>query len=118
LLGVLVCQLFAPVSIFAFAEHYKPLEERWLQINDKLPEMQAEVDFLKIQYLSSDTVLHGAKDLYSRWANLTFEDKRTIVEVITNKITIDKEDITISLAYLPSASQNAGKRQQAVRGLG
>ena len=102
----------------AFAEHYKPLEERWRQINDKLPEMQAEVDFLKIQYLSSDTVLHGAKDLYSRWTSLTFEDKRTIVEVITNKITIDKEDITISLAYLPSASQNAGKKQQVVRGRG
>ncbi len=85
-----------------FAEHYRPLEERSKQINDQLPELQAEIDFLTIQHKSSDTVLHDAKDLYSQWDTLTFEDKRAIVEVITERITIDSEDISIKLSYVPT----------------
>ena len=93
-----------------FAMHYKPKEDRLTQIDNQMPELQAEVDFLKIQYLSSDMVLREAKDLYDRWLTLTFEEKRTIVEIITDRITIGENDIAFSLAYLP-ASLNVGKRQ-------
>ncbi|HYV90892.1 MAG TPA: recombinase family protein [Chitinophagales bacterium] len=85
-----------------FAEHYRPLEERMLQILNQLPELQAEVDFLKIQHLSSDTVVQDAKDLYSHWNSLAFEEKRTIIEIITEKIVVGKEDIYVKLSYLPS----------------
>lgn len=85
-----------------FAEHYRPLEERLLQIMNQHPELQAEVDFLKIQHLSSNVVLHDAKDLYIQWNSLSFEERRTIVEVITEKIIVDKEDIYIKLTYLPT----------------
>ena len=91
--------------------HHKPLEERMVQLDAQLPELQASVDFLKIQYLSSDTVLQGAKDLYTHWPELDFEHKRTIVEVITERITVGKEDIEIKMSYLPSISGNAGKSQ-------
>ena len=59
-----------------FGLRYKPLEERLNQIEDQLPEIQAEIDFLKIQYLSSDQILHDAQDLYSRWPTLTSEEKQ------------------------------------------
>ena len=95
----------------AFPVHYKPLQERYSQIEAQLPELQAEVDFLKIQYLSGDTVLRDAKDLYDRWLSLPFEEKRTIVETITDKITVGKEDIAFSLSYLPTASLNSGNKQ-------
>jgi len=85
-----------------FAEQYWPLEEQLGQLEKQLPELQAEVDFLKISYASSDVVLQNAKDLYDRWPTIPFEEKRTIVETITNRITIGKEDVTISLAYLPN----------------
>jgi len=94
-----------------FILHHKPLEERMGQLDAQIPELQASVDFLKIQYLSSDTVLQGAKDLYTRWPDISFENKRTIVEVITDKITVGTEDINIKLSYLPSISGNAGKSQ-------
>lgn len=80
----------------------KPLEIRVKQLEDQLPELEAEVDFLKIEYLSSETVLNGAKELYSNWMAMPFDEKRNIVELITNDITISKSDINISLSYLPT----------------
>ncbi|RLE06649.1 recombinase family protein [Candidatus Aerophobetes bacterium] len=98
-----------------FGKRYKPLEERLKQIEDKIPELQGEIDFLKIQYLSSDQILSEAKDLYSRWPELTQEEKRKIVENITEKIIIGKDDITIHLCYLPSFSEMTSSWQRNLR---
>lgn len=100
-----------------FAKFYKPTEQRLRQIEAQLPELEAEIDFLKIQYLSSDTILQEAKDLYNNWNNLPFEEKRSIVETITEKIVINSDSIDISLSYLPSPalSLNAGNKQHNYR---
>ena len=97
----------------AFMEEHAPLEERMAQIQESLPELQATADFLKIQYLSSDVVLQDARDLYDRWPVLDFVEKRNIVEIITDSITVGAEDISINLSYLPN-KQNAGKRAHAL----
>jgi site-specific DNA recombinase len=94
-----------------FAIHYRPAEDRLQLLENQLPELQAEVDFLKIQYASSDVILTDAKNLYDRWPDLPFEQKRTIIETITEKITVGTEDISIKLSYLPTFSENTGKRQ-------
>jgi site-specific DNA recombinase len=93
----------AEITVEAYGRQYRPLEERWKQIDSQIPEVQGEIDFLKIQYLSSDEIVHEAKDLYSRWSDLNSEEKRKIIENITEKIVIGKEDITINLTYLPSS---------------
>lgn len=95
----------------------KPLEVQVKQLEDQLPELEAEVDFLKIEYLSSETVLNGAKELYNNWKAMPFEEKRNIVELITNDITISKSDINISLSYLPTTHpfQKAGKSDRRER---
>jgi site-specific DNA recombinase len=67
--------------------------------------VQGEIDFLKIQYLSSDEVLTEARDLYSRWPDLAFEEKRQIVENIVEKITVGKDEVAIDLCCLPSPSE-------------
>jgi len=90
------------IDMKSYGRQYRPLESRLTQIEDKIPELQAEIDFLKIQYLSSDEILNEAKDLYSRWPELVAEEKRKIVENITEKIIVGKEDVTINLCYLPS----------------
>lgn len=102
----------------AFPLEYKPLEERYFQLEKQLPELEAEVDFLRIHYMSSDTVLQEAKDLHNGWPTLPFEQKRAIVEIITDSITVGKSDIHIALSYLPTThpSQNGGKRQHCHRG--
>ncbi len=75
----------------------------------------AEIDFLKIQTLSSDTILRDAKDLFQRWPQMPFQEKRNIIEVITDNITIGREDIAIKLAYIPSNFKNPGNKQRNVR---
>ena len=95
--------------------HFKPIEERIMQIDNQLPELEAEIDFMKIQHMSGDVVLSDAKDLYSRWDSLTFEDKRTIVEVITDVITIGKEDIHIKLSYIPTKNTNTRAADAALK---
>lgn len=97
----------------------KPLEVQIKQLSDQLPELEAEVDFLKIEYLSSETVMDGAKDLYHNWKVMPFEEKRNIVELITNAITIGKSDINISMAYTPEPpfSPNGGKRYRSIHNM-
>ncbi|MES3017450.1 MAG: recombinase family protein [Bacteroidota bacterium] len=97
----------------AFLKEHRPFEERYVQLEKQLPILEAEVDFLRIQSLSADTVLDDAKNLADHWEMLPFEEKRTIVEVITESVTVGKSDIHIALSYLPTAhpSLNSGKRQ-------
>jgi site-specific DNA recombinase len=94
-----------------FGNHYRPLDERFNQMENQIPELQAEIDFLKIQFLSSDEILREAKDLYNRWETFNSEEKRKIIETITDKIIIGQNDISIQLQYIPSGDKLAAERQ-------
>ncbi|MGB2867190.1 MAG: hypothetical protein WBD36_01965 [Bacteroidota bacterium] len=98
-----------------FGRHYNPLEERFHQIESQIPELQGEVDFLKIQFLSSDEIFNEAKDLYTRWPNLSQEEKRKIMETVTDSIIIGKTDVSINLSYLPSSPEMATEKQRNVK---
>ena len=97
-----------------FGSLYRPKTERIDQIDIQIPDLQGEIDFLRIQYLSSDQILNDAKDLYSRWPELATEEKRKIIENITDKIFIGTEDVTINLCYLPSSSEMMADKQRNV----
>jgi hypothetical protein len=71
------------------------------QIEQQLPELEAEIDFLKIQRINTEVVLTKTKDLYTNWENMSFEDKRNIVELITEHIVIQNDTIDIALSYFP-----------------
>jgi site-specific DNA recombinase len=92
----------------AFKEVYKPLETRVLQLDAMLPSLEAEIDVKRIQQLSTETVLAEAKSLADHWQTMSFEDRRAIVETITNQIVIGTDTITISFTYQPTLSQNEG----------
>jgi len=104
------------ISRDGFGRQYGPLEARLKELEDQIPHLQGEIDFLKIQYLSRDEILNEAKDLYSRWPELQREEKRKIVENITDKILIGKDEVTISLYYLPSSSEMVASKQRNFRG--
>jgi site-specific DNA recombinase len=99
---LLSMRLDGELSKEIFPIHYKPLEEQYIQLENQLPDLEAEVDFLKIQSLSSDTILEEANDLYNGWKNLEFDAKRSVIETITEKITVGKQDIMVALAYMPT----------------
>jgi site-specific DNA recombinase len=99
----------------AFIASFRPLEEQVEQLEEHLPELEAEIEFLKIRYLSTDTIFREARDLYHNWPDMPFERKRSIVESITNEIIVGKEDILISLSYLPAPLLNGGKSDRKER---
>lgn len=98
-----------------FPPMINPVQERILQIEKQIPDLEAEIAFREIQLLSTDTVLTEAKELYENWQTIGFETKRAIVETITDRIEIGQEDISITLSYLPSISQKSGNRQHNFR---
>lgn len=90
------------ISAEGFGRVYKPLEERLSQLEDEIPRVRAELDFLKIQYLSSDEILNDARNFASRWPELTLEEKRRIVENIVHRIEVKEKSVLIELAFAPS----------------
>jgi site-specific DNA recombinase len=87
-----------------FGQRHNPLSDRLHQLDEEIPKGQAEIDVLKIAHLSQEEIVTEARDLYSRWTELPKEEKRRIVEAITEAITIGKEAIEIALYYTPGAA--------------
>jgi len=104
------------MSADGYGRTARPLEDRQRALDDEIPRVRGEVDFLKIQNLSRDEVLEEAKDLAARWDDLTAEEKRQIVETVVRGITVGKEEIELDLAYFPSSSEIAIERQRRQRG--
>jgi len=107
--------LSGKLSVEGFGNFYQPLEERLKQLQNELPKLQAEVDYLKVNDLSAEQVLFEANTLYSRWPSLSVEDKRKIVDGIVEKIVVGpKDEIELTLSYLPS-SEEMTNNQRALR---
>lgn len=84
-----------------FGAKYHPLAERQRQLDDEIPKNQAELDVMKIAHLSKEEIVSEARDLYGRWPILPIEERRRIVEAITERITIGKDEVEIDLFYVP-----------------
>lgn len=104
------------ISTAGFGQRNRPLEERKEQLDERIPELQGEIDFLKIQAMNRDEMLSEAQDLYSRWPDLEFHEKRQIVENVVDSITIGDEEVSIELRYLPFLSPKVTNRQHNLRG--
>ena len=70
---------------------------------EEIPAIQAELDVMKINQLSEEEIILGARDLYERWPKLPDEEKRHIIEAITEKILVGKDEVEINLYYAPPA---------------
>jgi site-specific DNA recombinase len=101
------------ISGDGFRDLYSPAEERMKQLQAELPKLEAEVDFLKVNKLSADDVLHEAGSLYENWPSLPNGDKRKIVESLIEKIQIGNGEIDITFSHVPS-SEELCKNQQGL----
>ncbi len=106
--------LHKQISGDGFRDLYGPAEVRLKQMQIDLPKLEAEVDFLRVNKLSSDDVLHEASTLYDRWPKLPLENQRKIAESLVEKIVIGDDEIEIKLYYLPT-SEEACRSQQGLR---
>lgn len=99
-----------------FSEYYTPLDTQLRQIEKTIPEIEGEIDMLKIEHLNGDTIKQEAKDLYEKWASMPQEEKRQTVEKVTNRITIAGDEITFRFKYHPAYFQNPEKDPHNFRG--
>jgi site-specific DNA recombinase len=88
-----------------FGKFYKPAEERLNQLTAKLPKLQAEVDYLKINKISAEDVMQEANTLYDRWPQLALDDRRKIAEALCEKVVIGKGEIDITYSFLPTSEE-------------
>jgi len=86
----------------AFGDLYQPMCDRRDQVDDRLLELQAKIDVLKVDQHSSEEVVSGARDLYSRWDGLGRAEKRSIIEAITENVVIGENEIEINLHFVPN----------------
>jgi len=93
------------ISGDGFRDLYAPAEERLNQLQTELPKIEAEVDFLRVNKLSADDVVHESVTLHERWPDMAPDDKRKIVEALIEKIVIGEKDIDITYSYLPSSEE-------------
>jgi site-specific DNA recombinase len=98
-----------------FGRRHKPLSERRDQLEDELPRLQAKLDVMRISTLGSEAAMADAGDLALRWTEFTPEQKRQMVETITDKIIVGKEEVTVNLGYFPASLSSAGMATNACR---
>lgn len=94
-----------------FGRIYKPLEDQERSLAAELPKIQGEIDALEIRKISADEVVAEAANLHRFWQTFTTEEKRKIVESITEKIVVSGDQIDISLCYLPSSEELTKKQR-------
>jgi len=100
------------ITAQGFGDFYKPAEQRLNQLLAELPKLEAEVDFLKVNRLSADDVLHESNSLHESWPSLPSEDKRKIVEALIEKIVIGNGEIDITFSHLPSSEERCKTQQK------
>jgi site-specific DNA recombinase len=101
------------ITAQGFGDFYKPAEVRLNQLVAELPKLEAEVDFLKVNKLSANDVVHESATLHERWPSMPTEDKRKVLEALIEKVVIGEKDIDITYSYLPS-SEELCKNQQSL----
>ncbi|MEZ0389357.1 MAG: recombinase family protein [Verrucomicrobium sp.] len=102
------------VTSQGFGDFYKPAEQRLNQLLSELPRLQAEVDLLKVNKLSTDDVVSEATTLYDRWPKMGTDEKRKIAEALVEKIVIGDREVTITYSHL-AGSEEACTNQQELR---
>lgn len=90
-----------------FGDRYNPLQERLDQLDGEMPRLQNELEVLQVEHQSRDALVQRAQSIYEGWDDLTFEEKRQIVENFVQQIEIGDKTVTIDLCYLPVLSNSS-----------
>jgi len=109
---LLTLRLDGEITKETFSEQHGPLEKQVQQLDEQLPELEAEIDVRTMQLLSSDAIVNEVQHLHYNWSDMTFDQKRGIVETITTSIIVGKDEITINLAYAPTIASNPKNGQR------
>ena len=68
-----------------------------------------EIDAGRVAAISAEEVAVEAQNLHRLWPKMEPDEKRKIVEAITEKIVVGKGEINITLCYLPVCKDMANR---------
>lgn len=103
------------ISPEGFGKLYRPLEEQERSLTAELPKLQGEFDALEMRQISANEVIAEATNLHHLWPKFAPDEKRRIVESITERIVLKQDEIDITFCCLPS-SEELTKRQRNLSG--
>ncbi len=83
-----------------FNQFYTEPNEELKELKLQIPKLEGEIFALKEQSKSSEYIIEEAQSLYQNWEKFSKEEKRKIIEIITEKIIIDEDEITLNLNYI------------------
>jgi site-specific DNA recombinase len=99
------------VSVDGFGRLYKPLEDQERSLAAELPRLQGEADALEIRELAAEDVVNEATNLHATWPKLSHEAKRRVIESITERIVVSKDEFHITFSY-GATCEELTKRQR------
>ncbi|MFY0629993.1 MAG: recombinase family protein [Flavobacteriaceae bacterium] len=76
----------------AFKEYHDPLYGELTLVKQEVVALESEIKSRTIQQESVNLVIDDAVSLYANWNNFNRDEKRRLVEMITERITIGKDD--------------------------
>lgn len=94
------------ISAEGFGKIYRPLEGQEQALATELPKLEGELAALETRQLAADEVVAEALALHKNWPSYTPEQKRQIIESITDKIVINGNEIELSLCCMPSSEKS------------
>ncbi|HTQ78438.1 MAG TPA: hypothetical protein VMM92_00465 [Thermoanaerobaculia bacterium] len=71
--------------------------------------LQGEIDLLKARIILEDDIVNRTRDLAEQWLRMDLPEKRAVVESFVDRITVEKEQVTIDLVALPPLSEIMAK---------
>jgi len=118
--NLLDLHLQGQIETQSFKRYHQKPHKRLLQINETIAELEGELISFSSKEESTNLIIEEAKNLYDKWSILAKDQKRNIIEAITDKIIIGNQDITINLykilpdGYIPSSleKEQNGHRNQ------
>lgn len=99
-----------------YGRRFRPLADRRAQLEDEIPALTAQCDLMRITLASELEAFSEAKDLYGHWEELATSEKRILVEAITDKIVVGREEIEIQLISLPMAEKRLDRERNLLVG--
>lgn len=93
-----------------FGELDGPATERRQQLQEELPILEAQIDLLKIDGLTQESLATEALTLYDRWPSLSTSEKRDMVELLARSITVGNEEVSIELIRFPSFQEGENRQ--------
>jgi site-specific DNA recombinase len=97
-----------------FGSRYRPLAARLRQLDDELPALQADLDAARITELSREEILGSARDVHAAWPTYSLNEKRQIVEAITERIVVAENEVSIDLFSTERPSKSLNGRDESI----